>query len=371
MDVETLEQKHSDFYAPVFVVTVGGEDLVRDLFLTVASVKVDLQENAAGRFSITVTNAFNWKYREFVAGEREERIDLLELFAFGAETEIMLGYREPAKLTPVIRGMITEVSTSFSSGGAPALEIAGYDKLYPLSIGAVPDNWENKRDSEVVSILAKKHGLDKAVVVETSAVNQRIEKQGETDLSFLGKLADRNRSTFYIDEDGLFYFGPRRRDRTADVTLPWGGGLVSFSPEASLGSQIAVVEVVGTSATTGEQVVGRAERGQEEGLDPGDETGSERVAKALADQPVMRIRAGVHTQEEAQARAEAILDERAQDFLKGSAECVGLPELRPDKNVALEGLGTTYSKTYWVSGAVHEISGGGFTTSLSVQEPSI
>jgi len=370
VDVETLEQKHSDYYAPAFVVTVGGEDLVRDLFLTVASVNVDLQENAAGRFSITVTNAFNWEYREFVAGEREERIDLLELFAFGAEAEIKLGYGEPAKFTPVIRGTITEVSTSFTSGNAPALEIAGYDRLYPLTIGAVPDNWENKRDSEVVSILADKHGLD-AIVVETSPVKQRIEKQGETDLSFLGKLADRNRSTFYIDEDGLFYFGPRRRDRTADVTLPWGGGLVSFSPEASLGSQIAVVEVVGTSATTGEQVVGRAERGQEEGRDPGDETGSERVANALADQPVMRIRAGVHTREEAQARAEAILDERAQDFLKGSAECIGLPELRPDKNVALEGLGKTYSKTYWISGVVHEISGGGFTTSLSVQEPSI
>jgi catechol 2,3-dioxygenase-like lactoylglutathione lyase family enzyme len=30
-----------------------------------------------------------------------------------------------------------------------------------------------------------------------------------------------------------------------------------------------------------------------------------------------------------------------------------------------------YTKTYCVSGAVHEISGSGFKTSLSVQEPSI
>jgi hypothetical protein len=30
-----------------------------------------------------------------------------------------------------------------------------------------------------------------------------------------------------------------------------------------------------------------------------------------------------------------------------------------------------YTKTYRISGAVHEISGSGFKTSLSVQEPSI
>jgi catechol 2,3-dioxygenase-like lactoylglutathione lyase family enzyme len=30
-----------------------------------------------------------------------------------------------------------------------------------------------------------------------------------------------------------------------------------------------------------------------------------------------------------------------------------------------------YTKTYWISGAVHEISGRGFKTSLSVQEASI
>jgi phage protein D len=371
VDIKKLEQEYGDFFAPAFAVTVGSDDLVRGLFLTVASVKVDLQEKAAGRFSLTVTNAFNWEHREFVAYEDERRIDLLDLFAFGAQVEIKLGYGEAKKLKPVIRGTITEVSTSFTSGGAPALEIAGYDRLYPLTIGAVPDSWENKRDSEVVSVIAERHGLSNATVEKTSPVKQRIEKQEETDLSFLGKLAERNRSTFYIDADDKFYFGPRQRKHTADVTLPWGGGLVSFSPEASLNGQVAAVEVVGTAATTGEQVVGRAERSENEGRDSGEETGPERVANALSNQSVMRIRAGIHTQEEAQTRAEAILDERTQDFLKGSAECIGLPELRPDMNVALKGLGKNFSKTYWISGVVHEISGGGFTTSLSVQERSI
>lgn len=371
MDVEALERKYSDYFAPTFVVKVGGRDVVRDMFLTVASVSVDLQEKAAGRFSMTITNAFDWKVREFVAGESEQRIDLIQEFKLGTETAVYLGYGDPAKLTtPVLTGTITELSTSFTGGSAPTLEVAGYDRLFPLTIGATPDNWEDLRDSDVVSRLARKHGLD-AVVVQTDPVKPRIEKESETDLSFLAKLADRNEATFYIDEDGLLYFGPRRRDRTADVVLPWGGGLTSFTPEVGLGSQISAVEVVGTSATTGKQLVGRAERGQEQGRDPGDRSGSEAVAEASGSDSVLRVRAGVHTLEEAQKRARAILDERAQEFLKGSAECIGIPELRPDKNVAFQDIGTTFSKTYWIASVTHEISGGGFKTSLKVQEPSV
>ena len=66
-----------------------------------------------------------------------------------------------------------------------------------------------------------------------------------------------------------------------------------------------------------------------------------------------------------------MLEERAQDFVTGSAECIGLPELRPDINVSFEGLGRGFSKTYWVSGAVHDFTGGGYKTTITVQEATI
>jgi phage protein D len=369
VDVETLEQKHGDYFVPAFVVTVAGDDLVRDLYLTIASVNVDLKEKAAGRFSITVNNAFNWEDREFVAGEREERIELLDLFKFGAAVEIKLGYGEPARLETVIAGTISELSTAFSAGGAPALEISGYDGLFSLTIGKVTDYLEDAPDSDYVARIADRHGL----TVEgpaTTPSKPRIEQNEETDLAFLEKLAERNSATFYVIGRTL-YFGPRHQDEEAEIALPWGGGLTAFSPEINLANQIAAVEVVGTSATTGEQIVGRAEQGAEEGRDTGDESGPERLASALSAAPVLRVRSGVHTQEEADARALAILRERAQKFLTGSADCIGLPELRPDMNVAFEGLGKGFSKTYWISGAVHDFSGSGFKTSLTVEEPSI
>jgi phage protein D len=370
VDVATLEETHRDFFAPTFVVKIAGDDLVRDLFLTVASVSVDLKENAAGHFKLTVTNAFDWEHREFTAGKGEERVALLELFQFGAEVKIQMGYGEPANLPkPIFEGTVSELSTTFGSGGAPQLEISGYDKLFPLTIGKSVRQWRGVPDSEAVKEIAGIHGLE-PLVTDTSPEKPVIDQNEETDLAFLEKLAKRNSAIFYA-HDGKLYFGPRQQSLEAEIKLAWGGGLTSFSPEVNLANQIAAVEVYGTSTEEGTEVMGRAEQGSEDGRDPGDESGPERLAQALSGGPVLRVRAAVNTQAEADARAQAILRERAQQFLKGSADCIGLPELRPDINVKFSGLGKGFSKTYWIAGAVHDISGAGYTTSLTVQEPSI
>jgi len=370
VDVRSLEEQHRDFFAPTFVVKVAGDDLVRDLFLSVASVTVDLKENTAAHFKLTVTNVFDWEHREFVAGKGEERIKLLELFKFGAEVSIQMGYGEPANLPPpLFVGTVSELSTSFGSGNAPQLEISGYDKLFPLTIGKSTRQWRAVPDSDAVADIASIHTLESDITT-TSPDKPVIDQNDESDLSFLEKLAERNSSIFYVKGSKL-YFGPRQQSLTAELNLPWGGGLTSFSPEVNLANQIAAVEVFGTSTEEGRRVIGRAEQGSEDGRDPGDESGPERLSQALGDAPVLRVRAAVNTQDEATARAEAILKERAQQFLKGSAECIGLPELMPDVNVSFSGLGTGFSKTYWISGSVHEISSGGYTTSLTVQEPSL
>ena len=370
MDVATLEETHQDFFAPTFVVKIVGDDLVRDLFLSVASVSVDLKENAAGHFKLTVTNAFDWEHREFVAGKGEERIELLELFQFGAEVTIQMGYGEPAKLpAPIFEGVVSELGTTFGSGGAPQLEISGYDRLFPLTIGKSVRQWRGVPDSKAVEEIANIHGLTPEITA-TTPDKQVIDQNEETDLAFLEKLAKRNSAIFYTTGSTL-YFGPRQQSLDAEIELPWGGGLISFSPEVNLANQIAAVEVFGTSTEEGKQVVGRAEQGAEDGRDAGDESGPERLAQALGQGPVLRVRAAVNTQAEADARAAAILKERAQQFLKGSADCIGLPELHPDMNVRFSGLGKGFSKTYWIAGTVHDISGSGYTTSLTVQEPSI
>ena len=369
MRLEQLEEKHGDFYVPAAAIEVGGRDVVRHHFLTVSSLTVDLKERAAGHFSFTVANAFDVTEREFVANAGEMPVDLLELFKFGAPVTIRMGYGDPTDLKVMLEGIVTEISTSFAAGGTPELTVSGFDLLYPLTIGKGTRNWERKRDSDALVDVARDRGIS-AKPEATSPVKPRIDQSQETDMAFIEKLAKRNKATFYMRE-GKLYFGERHNKDSAVVELFWGLGLLGFSPEANIARQITEVHVHSQPAKEGKAIVGKARQGDETGADSDAETGAERIVEALSDKPVLSVRAPVHSQAEADARARAILDERAQQLVKGSGESIGLPEIVPDVNIRLEGMGRGFSKTYWVSEATHTLDGNGYRTSFKVQETSI
>ena len=139
------EPVYGDFYVPAFSVKIGGKDLVREHFLTIPNVEVDLKLKTAGRFSFTVANAFDLRRREFVAGADGRELDLLGLFKLGAKVEIRIGYGEPTKLPLLMLGLITELGTSFAEGGVPELKVAGSDQLYALGKSNRPRHWEDRR----------------------------------------------------------------------------------------------------------------------------------------------------------------------------------------------------------------------------------
>lgn len=369
MKLEAFGATYGDFYVPSFVVKVGAQDLVRELFLTVTSVELDLKEKGAGHFSLGIAGAFDWETREFLARKQEERIDLLDLFAFGSSIEISLGYGEPSRLKPMLKGIVTEVGTGFAAGGSPELKISGFDRLYQLGAGKVTEHWENLRDSDVVQELADKLNLN-TTIAETSTVKPRIDQNEESDLAFIEKLAGRNTAIFYV-RGGEFYFGPRHSNRDAGVELVWGEGLLSFSPQVNLARQVTEVHVCGWSAEKGERIVGKARVGDEQGRDNKGESGAERVAKALNGPPPMQVRMALRNQEEADARARGILEERALEHVTGDGECIGLPEIVPDVNIALQGIGKRFSKTYYVSEATHKLDSSGYRTTFKVEEPTV
>jgi phage protein D len=372
MNVKKLhefESKYDDFYVPVSAIKVGGQDLVRELLLTVTSVEVELKINAPGRFSFTVASAFDWTEREFLGGEGLDRVDLLDLFAFGAEVEVRLGYNDPASLVSMITGIVTEVGTSFAESGTPALTVSGYDALYPLGIGKKSDQWDDKKPSDAVREVAEGNSLAVKITTE-EPVEKRIDQTKESDRDFIDRMAKLAKAIYYF-RDGALHLNPRRNDEDAVAELAWGEGLSSFSPTANIARQITEVEVSGWSAEAGKRVVGKAKRGDEKGVDGSTESGAQYISKAFGRSTVLAISAAVHSQQEADERAKAILEERAQDFVTGDGECVGLPVLLPDTNVKISGIGRAFNKTYYVTDTTHTLDGKGYRCRFKVREPSL
>lgn len=377
MELVDLSEEYGNFYAPAFAVRLSRADVVRDLLVAVSQVEVDLVMNAPSSFSFTLANCYNLEKGRFETGHGE---DLLELLALGADVEVCMGYGD-AKSTPTaILGLVTAIATSFPETGSPELTVSGYDHAFPLKQGKNSESWKDRYHSDVVQLIASFHNLN-ADIDKTTERQPQIEQNQISDWDFLVKLCGRDSDDakslqfeVYIEPDGVvkrpvLHFGKPRERSEPVVRLKWGAGLLSFRPEVNLAGQVAKVEVYGWDVKRKEAIVGRASA--DDVLGPQAKSIAQNVtsiAGAPGKAPVLRLRQPVFTQAEANKRARAALSDITKKFLTGDAESIGLPELRPDRTVYLDNLGTAFSKKYYIEQATHRIDSGGYRTKFKVRE---
>ena len=70
---------------------------------------------------------------------------------------------------------------------------------------------------------------------------------------------------------------------------------------------------------------------------------------------MLRVREPVFSQQQADQTARAILKRRAEGFVGGRGESIGIPEIKPNANVTLQGLGDLFSTTFYVQQATHTV----------------
>ncbi|MDQ3773296.1 MAG: contractile injection system protein, VgrG/Pvc8 family [Pseudomonadota bacterium] len=374
LNILQIDKARKNFYAPAFnVVVAPKKSLVVDLHLEVTSVQVNNILNAADRFSFVINNAYNFSTQEFVVIDGKT---LPDFFEFGSPVEIYMGYGDRKKLDLMLAGLVTELSTSFSSG-APQLTVSGYDHSYCLTKGSRSESFgENKKDSDAVRRLANLYGLNPKVE-ETNVDHANIVMSQESPAKFLKRLADRNGFEWFVVNKDLVFRTPANDERGV-IELKWGEGLVSFSPEIKLSEQVSQVEVYGWNVQTKQKIVGKARKGDEPGRDPTRasgkrrQSGAEYLQKFCRDkETTLRVREPVFSQQQADQRAKAILKRRAEGFVGGSGESIGIPELRADTNVTLQGLGDFFNTTFYVRETTHTVNSSGYRTTFQVGDVTI
>ncbi len=362
-----LEKKHLNLYVPAYQIKVDDKDLLRKLYMEIASVTVDNTLKGADRFSFVVNSNFDFKSRQFA--------HLTDVFAFGNSVEIRMGYQNGKKLPLMLRGTVSSVATGFPASGLPQITVSGYDLGYCMTKGRDSDNWTNKTDSEVVTEIAGRYGLT-AETEDTRVRHPTTQKSTESDQQFLEKLAERNGYELYVFDQTLYFQRPasiRKADKNGDpvVTLEWGRGLLSFSPEINISEQVTKVEVRGWDVSSKREIVGSAGKGDEPRRDAGRRSGGEHLQNCCRDKGELKIRVPVFSKQEADQWAAAILKKRSELFVQGSGETIGLPELRADENIELLGLGREFSKTYYVEQTTHTINTSGYRTTFRVKDTTI
>ena len=96
-------------------------------------------------------------------------------------------------------------------------------------------------------------------------------------------------------------------------------------------------------------------------------SGPQLASERMRDKSDVVVDAPVLSQKEADDLAKSLLRERAYRFITGSAQCIGLPDLRPGDNVQLARLGSRFDGDYYVTKVDHTFGSGGYQTQFDVR----
>lgn len=364
--IVTLQDRHAAFYAPSYRVLVDDENILLTRHMEVASVSLDFTLEGAARFAFTINNTFDLEQRQFRHSD-DKQMDLFRYFELGKRVRVWMGYEGSRdRKDDLFIGMITSVTTAFPAAGNPAIQISGYDLSYPMTKGRNKKTWDDKKDSDIVAELARKHNLEP----EVQATKPTIKKtqQDESDLALIHRLARRNGYEVYTLGKQLFFKEPSYKDDPS-VVLKWREGLRSFNVAANLASTVTRVEVYGWDPKQKKEIVGVASR-EEPAATSGDKGGSSHLANLVGDEGVLKFRSPVYSKAQADELAKSILKRHSEGFVRGDGESIGLPEIMIDRRVALYGLGR-FDKEYYVESCTHTADANGFVTRFKVKEVSI
>ena len=375
--------RDDDSYAPQIKVLVGGMDITNDLLPDVIDLRVTLQKDELGGFTMQLANHFEVPEAVDPKDRRKDGV-ILRHFRHSDSTTLdvfepitlSLGYE--GRMSTMFVGEITMLQPSYPSSGLPTFTVTGTDMLNRLRRNKPGEKtskaFHNRADWEIAEQIAKRHKLKLSKdSAKTGPKHKQILQKNLDDLAFLLYLAKRNEfecTVIIEDKKPVLYFGTPRDKRDSgkveQLRLAWGESLISFTPKMRIGSQVSKVTVRGWDSRKKDVVTYTATIKDIPKNTKGKLAAEilEKKAGAKEERIVDRV---VQSAEEAKRLAIQILIETANEFLTGSGETIGEPLLRPQTNLELVGLGRRFDGVYYVTKTDHIYGASGYSTSFDVE----
>jgi phage protein D len=358
----------TDYYAPDYQIEVEGQDLDPETRGDVLDLKVVMSLEDLTSFDLSVNN---WDDRHV-----DFKYSDTKAFDVGNRVHVRMGYA--GRLLSMVRGQIVTLTPQFPESGSPTLGVSGLDAMVRLR-DSKPDDGETKKyvgmaDWEIAQAVAGRNGLESQVTREGPRHDLVVQKN-QDDAQFLMERAKRIDFDCYVQTDAdtgrdtLFFVKPsdaRDASRAKVYVFEWGRSLISFSPQLTLSRQVSQLTVRGWNSRTKEVFTYTADAADLPGGGEGT-SGPAAVGQTMGEKREVVVDAPVTSEQEARDLAVSLLRERAYEFITGSGQVIGLPDLRPGQNVELQGLGRRFSGLYYVTQVEHSLGSSGYLTSFEVR----
>jgi len=362
----------SNYFAPAFQVIVNGSHLQADVSMNIETITVVSMPDTLDTFTFTLANTLpkmRWTHTPDA-----------DLFHEGSSVSIAMGYVDD--LQDMIEGEITNISPTFPADGIPTVEISGHTRMHRLQGTNKTRTFQNMTDAQVAQQIAQANGLQ-SEADDTQVQHEYLIQPNQSDLDFLKHLAARIHYEIVVQGKKLI-FRKARESQPKMYTLVWAvvqrafasGGdslpLKSFAPELNSTAPASNVQQRAYDPTTKQALVSNAGSSDQTNTMGGSQPGSQLPQNAFqAPRNEVNVTEPFVTQEEGDQRARATLNQRALQLIKGTAETIGIPDLRSGQVVQLLGLGPRFEGLYYIDQATHTINESGYSTSLSVKRNAI
>jgi phage protein D/phage baseplate assembly protein gpV len=285
-------------------------------------------------------------------------------FAIGKAIEIEFT-DAGGKTGTVMKGEITSIEPYFDADYSAMLTVRGYDKSHRLNRGAQSKAWLKKTDDGIAKAVSSDGGVTMTADATSGGTREHVFQDNMTNLAFIHQLARVNGFEVYADGDKL-QFKKASTSRSSTVNLAWGEGLREFRPRVSAAGQVNEVNVRGWDPKQKKAIIGKATSSKVNPSINMGGSGGDVAKKAFGSAIHVEVRRPVDTQKQANAVAQAILDEINAGFIEADGLSEGNADIISGVKVKLSNLGTKFSGTYLVTSARHVYAMGRYTTDFTV-----
>lgn len=337
-----------------YKITSNGEPLKETI--QVSSITVTLAINKIASAEIVVLDG-NMPDQTFPISDGDS-------FKPGAEIAIEAGYDDQSEL--VFKGIVVRHGLKITGDNDSRLVVECRDKAVMMTIGRRNANYVDMTDGDILDkIISAYNGVD-SEVDSTTTTNKELVQHYCTDWDFVLSRAEANGMIVLTDQNKVTVQAPKVSG-SAQLKVLYGEDLMEFHAAIDSRTQLASVKSV-TWDPASQAIVEKT--AEPKTLNDQGDLDSATLAE-VASPDSFRLQTPAPMEQTAlTAWAEGQQVKAGLSRIRGRMKFQGSSKVKPGEVIELDGVGTRFSGTAFVSAVCHELVDGNWITEVEFGLPS-
>ncbi|MEL7118003.1 MAG: type VI secretion system tip protein VgrG [Bacteroidota bacterium] len=278
----------------------------------------------------------------------------------GTEVEISLGYHVDNEI--VFKGIITKVGVDVNDDSHSKAIVYCSSKAIKTTLYRSSSYFIKQKDDQIIKSIANKYGLNPSVD-STSFQHKELIQYNSTDWDFMLSRADINGLWVYQDKDDKLQVKKPAVSGSSVIALTFGVDIIKSDLMIDSTKLIAKVECSSWDQDT-QKMVSNTSQKSEVNNQGNTSTKVDKLAEVIKSEDFTITSTAPIEKSLLKTWAQAKVDKSGHSRYQGSVTCNGNATVELNKLVEIAGLGDYFNGYGLVTGVVHKLQAGEWTTKI-------